>query len=180
MRGAVEGLASPHPLAEHLPALYQEEDPFARRLVSAFDPILAPIISILDNFDAYLDPSLAPRDFLDWLAGWLGIVVDETWSEDRCRTLVLRASDLYRSRGTTRGLREHIEIFTEGSVEVIEHGGVAWSQSPGAPLPGSAEPELLVRVTIDDPERVDVGRLDRLVAAAKPAHLPHQLELRAR
>jgi phage tail-like protein len=176
MRGAVEGLASPHPLADHLPALYQE-DWFALRLVSAFDPVLAPVFSVLDNFDAYLDPALAPEDFLAWLAGWLGISLDETWLVERCRALVLRAADLYRRRGTAVGLRDHLEIFTGGTVELVENGAVAWSPVPGAPLPGTPRAELLVRVTVDDPTTLDTARLDRLVRAAKPAHIPHRVEV---
>jgi phage tail-like protein len=176
MRGAVEGLASSHPLTDHLPALYQE-DGFAQRLVSAFDPLLAPIFSVLDNFEAYLDAALAPEDFLAWLAGWLGISLDETWSVERRRALVLRAAELYRRRGTAVGLRDHLEIFTGATVELVENGAVAWSQVAGAPLPGTPRAELLVRVRVDDPATLDVDRLDRLVRAAKPAHIPHRVEV---
>jgi len=179
MRGAVEGLGSPHPLAEYLPALFQE-DPFARNLVSAFDPLLAPILSALDNFHAYLDPTLAPPDFLAWLAGWLGIILDETWSLERCRTLVVHAEDLYRRRGTATGLRDQLEIFSGGLVELSENGGVVWSPVPGGPLPGTPELGIRIRVLVDDPAGVDLERLERLVIAAKPAHVPHQIEVTAR
>jgi phage tail-like protein len=179
MRGAIEGLASPHPLAEQLPALYQE-DRFAQRLISAFDPVLAPVFSVLDNFHAYLDPALAPEDFLAWLAGWLGLTLDETWPVERCRALVLRAGALYGRRGTVTGLRDHLEILTGAGVEVTDTGGVAWSRTPGAELPGTPQASLVIRVTVDDPSSLDVDRLDGLVRAAKPAHLPHRIEVMAR
>jgi phage tail-like protein len=179
MRGAVEGLPSPHPLAEHLPAVYQE-DWFAQRLMSAFDPVLAPVFSVLDNFHAYLDPALAPEDFLAWLAGWMGLTLDETWPVERCRAMVLQAAALYGRRGTVSGLRDHLEILSGGSVELTDGGGVAWSRTPGASLPGTPQTSLLVRVAIDDPASLDADRLDALVRAAKPAHLPHRIEVVAR
>ncbi len=178
MRGAVEGLLSPHPLADHLPALYQQ-DGFALRLMSAFDQVLAPILSVLDNFDAYLDPALTAEDFLDWLAGWMGIELDQSWSLERRRTMVLQAADLYRRRGTVTGLREHIEIVTGAAVEVIDNGGVAWSRAPGAALPGTPGAALAVRVAGGDRSHVDRDRLERLVTGAKPAHLPHRIEVTA-
>jgi phage tail-like protein len=176
MRGAVDGLLSPHPLAEHLPAMYQE-DWFAQRLMSAFDPVLAPVFSVLDNFHAYLDPALAPEDFLAWLAGWLGLRLDETWPVERCRALVRQAAELYGRRGTVAGLREHIRIFTGGDAEVEDGGGVAWSRTPGGSLPGTPHAPLVIRVTVDDPTSLDSDRLDGLVRAAKPAHLPHRIEV---
>ena len=35
----------------------------------------------------------------------------------------------------------------------------------------------MVRVTVDDPSTISVARLDALVAAAKPAHITHKVEV---
>jgi phage tail-like protein len=175
-RASVKALVSPHPLGSFLPALYQEDD-FAQQWMSAFDSVLAPIFSSLDNFEAYLDPLLAPADFLDWLATWMGLVADETWPVERRRAFVSSASELYRMRGTARGLAAHVQIFSGGEVEVVEHGGSSWSATNGAPLPGSAGFDITVRVRVADPSTVDAARLDALVAAAKPAHLAHKIEV---
>ncbi len=176
MRGSVAGLASPHPLGPTLPALYQEDD-FAQGLLAALDEVLAPVVSTLDNFDAYLDPRLTPDDFLTWLGGWVGIAIDETWSMDRRREAVARAVDLYRLRGTASGLGQQIEIHTGGTVEIVENGGTAWSIDPGGELPGSPRPLVVVRVHVDDPKSIDPTRLDALVGAAKPAHVEHRVEI---
>jgi phage tail-like protein len=176
MRGAVEGLCSPHPLGTHLPALYQD-DGFAQRLMSAFDQVLAPVFSVLDNFDAYIDPTLTAEDFLGWLAGWMGVELDQTWPLDRQRALVLQAAELYRRRGTVIGLREQLEIVTGATVEVIDSGGVAWSRTPGAQLPGTAPASVTVRVTAAGSSALDIGRIEQMVSAAKPAHVPHRLEM---
>ncbi len=175
-RAAVGSLVSPLPLGRFLPALYQEDD-FAQRWTSGLDDVLAPIFSSLDNFDAYLDPGLTPADFLDWLATWMGLVADETWPVERRRAFVSSASDLYRMRGTARGLAAHVQIFSGGEVEIVEHGGCAWSQTNGAALPGAAGFDMVVRVQVADPSTLDAARLDALVAAAKPAHLTHRVEV---
>ena len=175
-RGLVRTLISPHPLGESLPALYQEDD-FTQRFVSAFDAALAPIFAALDNFPAYLDPWLAPEDFLEWLGGWFGIVLDESWSPTRRRALVSRAFEFYRMRGTASGLKEQVEVLTGGSVDLHETGGVSTSATAGAALPGSPNFALLVRVTVDDPATINLTRLDRLVMAAKPAHVTHKVEI---
>jgi phage tail-like protein len=175
-RGLVRTLISPHPLGQSLPALYQEDD-FTQRFVSAFDAALAPIFAALDNFPAYLDPWLAPEDFLEWLASWFGIVLDESWTPARRRALVSRAFEFYRMRGTASGLKEQVEVLTGGSVDLHETGGVAFSSTAGGALPGSPNFAILVRVTLDDPSTINVARLDALVMAAKPAHVTHKVEV---
>jgi len=175
-RGVVRSLISPHPLGQTLPALYQEDD-FTQRFVSAFDAALAPIFAALDNFPAYLDPWLAPEDFLEWLGSWFGIVLDESWSPARRRALITRAFEFYRMRGTAGGLKEQVEVLTGGSVDLHETGGVASSTTAGGTLPGSPNFALLVRVTMDDPDTINLARLDALVMAAKPAHVTHKVEI---
>lgn len=176
MRGFVPRLVNPHPLGPSLPALYQDDD-LAQRMLEGFDAVLAPVYSTIDNFDSYLDPWLTPVDFLPWLAGWVGISLDEGWDEDRRRAIVSRAVELYRLRGTAAGLAGQVEIQTGGSVEIVENGATGWSVDPGGDLPGTADPMVVVRVTVPDPKAIDAQRLDTLVAAAKPAHVMHRIEI---
>jgi phage tail-like protein len=175
-RAFVPELASPHPLGAFLPALYQQDD-FAQRWTAALDLVLAPVFNSLDNFEAYLDPRLAPPDFLDWLGTWMGLISDETWPTERRRAFISQASELYRIRGTPRGLASHVQIFSGGEVEILEHGGTSWSTESGAALPGSPGFDLVVRVRVEDPASIDVMRLNALIAAAKPAHLVHRVEV---
>ena len=176
MRGLVKGLESPRPIGETLPALYQSDD-MAQRLVSAMDDALAPVFATLDGFEAYLDPAYAPEDFLDWLAGWVGITLDHTWPLERRRIMVASAVDLYRLRGTASGLASQVAIYTGGQVEIIESGAAGWSRVPNAAIPGDATPALTVRVKVRDPKAISAARLDALVTAAKPAHIPHSVEI---
>ena len=38
-------------------------------------------------------------------------------------------------------------------------------------------PSLKVRVRVADPASVDVQRLDAVIRTAKPAHVPHEIEV---
>ncbi len=177
MRGTIDGLRSPHPLALGLPAVYQEEDPFTIRLTEAFDSVLAPVFSTLDNLSAYFDPSLTPPDFLGWLASWVALELDETWDLGRRRQAVKSGVDLLRRRGTAVGLADELRLATGMEVEVLENGGTAWSLDPGSPMVGTPDPALLVRIVTPDTGRVDLDRVERIISAGKPAHVPHKVEV---
>lgn len=178
MRGLIEGLASPHPLEPALPAMLRGED-FLERFTAALDDVLAPALCSLDNLAAYLDPELAPEDFLAWLGSWLGMALDEDWPLDRRRTMVAHAAALYERRGTISGLADLVALYTGARPEIVEGGGVSWSATPGGSLPGTGSTTIVVRARFDgnQPTDADVARLEGLVAAAKPAHLQHTVEV---
>jgi phage tail-like protein len=176
MRGLIPALATPTPLAELLPALLQDDD-VAQQLAAAFDDALAPILSTLDNFDSYLDPTLAPDDFVEWLAGWVGIAMDENWPLDRRREMVANGSELFRRRGTVRGLAELVSLQVGVEAEVIDNGGVSWSPVPAGSLPGTSAPSLTVRIRVEDPDAINLTQLESVIVAARPAHVPHRIEI---
>ena len=175
-RGLVDGLATPRPLIGTLPGLYQE-DVLAASLTRAFDDVMSPIVSTIDNFDSYLDPALTPEDFLEWLAGWVGLLPDETWPIERRRALVAVAAELYRSRGTAAGLSMHVQLLTAGVVEVSDSGGSAWSTTPGTSPPGDGSYSVTVKIKLPKKAGVDGSAVEALVAAAKPAHVAHKVEI---
>lgn len=176
MRGVVEGLGTPFPLIGALPGVYQEDE-FAVRLLSAFDQVLAPVVNTVDNLDTYLDPALAPGDFVAWLAGMLGFPVGDIWPEDRVRELVSRAIEIHRWRGTVRGVRLLLSAYLGFEPDVTENGGTSWSSKPGAPMPGDAKPSLVVRVRVPRGQAVSTTLLEALIESAKPVHVPHRLEV---
>jgi phage tail-like protein len=176
MRGMVEGLPNPHPVRVALPAVFQEDD-FSQRFASAFDDVLAPVVSTLDNTPAYLDPRLTPADFLEWLAGWVGAVLDENWPLERQRTFIAEAVELYRWRGTVKGLSALLTLYAGVEPEIVDAGGVSWSAMPNGRIPGEPEPRMTIRLRVPDRSGVNIDRLDAIVRAAKPAHVPHQIEL---
>jgi phage tail-like protein len=176
-RRIIPKLRSPHPISSYLPGLYQE-DGFALRFTAALDRVLAPLYCTLDNLDAYFDPDLAPEDFLEWLSGWVGVAMDDTWPLDRRRAFVRRAGDLYRQRGTLQGLRELLALHASSQIEVSDSGGSTWSAVPGGQLPGSSDQRLNVRIRAADPLSSEVVRLRQLINDAKPANVFVALEIR--
>ena len=170
------GLGSSHPLGGTLPGLYHE-DLFAQRLCSGLDEVLAPIFATLDSLSAYLDPRTAPDDMLGWLAGWIGLALDDGQSPRRQRELVRAGAELLRWRGTARGIRDAVETLFEVAPELIETGGAAWSPTSGAGFPGQPGTRLVVRLRVPDIAAVDMRRFDAVVAAVKPAHVPHRVEV---
>ncbi len=176
MRTAIDDLTSPHPLGERMPGVYVDDD-FTQRFTQALDEVLAPVFTVLDCFAAYLDPRLAPADFVDWLAGWVALDLDESWSAAQRRELVARAVHLHRFRGTRRGLAEHVWLLTGGRVDVADSGGVTVSQHPSGPLPGSSPAHVLIRIRIANPEAVDRARITAAVRRMVPAHVATTIEV---
>ncbi len=173
MRGVVPGLENPHPLGLALPALYHEDE-FTQRWLAGLDEVLAPVLSTLDNIDAYFDPWLAPEDFVSWLGTWVGVAIDENWSPARRRALVAGAAELYRARGTAAGLAAEVAMYTGSTPEIVESGGAVWSGQPEGALPGDPSCTVTVRIA---GSAADLERLDRIVARAKPAHVTHTIEI---
>lgn len=175
-RGAMPGAAVPRSIGELLPGVYQE-DHFTMRWCEGLDDVLAPIFATLDCLEVYVDPVLAPSDFLDWLGDWVGIALDENWPLDRRRAAVAAAIELFQLRGTVTGLTRYVEILTGGRVSITDSGGVATSPVPGGSLPGQPVPRLAVRVTVPEGTALDESAVDRIVAGAKPAHVVHRVEV---
>jgi phage tail-like protein len=169
---------TPHPLGATLPSLYQD-DSLVQRLCAALDAVLAPDITILDCFPAYLDPDTAPPDMLRWLAEWVGLSAMRDLPTPRRRDLIRRAARLHAMRGTPSAIRELVEAAVGLPVDLDESGGAGWSVTAGAPLPGRERPGLLVRVRTGSarPDTAAVEQLMQLLALVVPAHLPWRLEL---
>lgn len=175
----VAGLASPVPLVHRLPGVLQDDD-FTRRFVSAFDDAYAPVLVTLDSLACYFDPQLAPADFVDYLAGWVGIELDDSWSVEQRRKIVAGAALMHRRRGTRRGIEEALGLGLAAEVTVTDTGGCTWSPTPGGQMPGSAPARMEVRIQVDDPDAVDPRRVESLIEATKPAHVAHTVVVAAR
>jgi phage tail-like protein len=179
MRGLMVGVSGPTSLGELLPAIFQE-DFFTMQWCEGLDEVLAPVFATLDCIECYVDPQMAPSDFLDWLGSWVGILLDESWPLSRRRDAIAAAIELFRYRGTVTGLTRYVALLTGGDVTVADNGAVATSSTPGGTLPGEQSPRLAVRVVVDDPGSINEAALDRIVVQAKPAHVVHRVEVVAR
>ncbi|WP_406442051.1 phage tail protein [Streptomyces sp. NBC_01613] len=178
MRGSIDGLGSSAPIGMMLPAVFADDD-LAQRFVAGLDEVVAPIHSVLDCLDTYFRPSLAPLDFTQWLGGWVGAETDGSEPEPLLRAAVAAAAHLHRIRGTRRGLAEAVRLTFGVAPEITESGAADWSARPLGPVPGDPRPHLHVRLRLPDPTPADHHRLDTLVAAARPAHMPYTVQVTA-
>lgn len=177
MRGMIEGLATPHPIGLELPGLFHDDD-FSQRFTAALDDVLSPVFLTLDAIEAYVDPWLAPEDFLAWVSEWVGVPVDHELPEERQRMLVARAASLFGWAGTARGIADVVEIYTGVRPEVEDSGGTSWSATPGSDLPGTDAATVTVRLRANAAD-VDVARVERVLSEFLPAHVVTTVEVLA-
>lgn len=108
-----------------LPALYQRSDAtgknFVRDLLWIVQHIFGSIEEQLDFLHLYFDSYEAPERFLPWLASWSAMVMEEDWPLTKKRRLIKKAMELYRLRGTVRGLQLFISLFTGFEPEIREN-----------------------------------------------------------
>jgi phage tail-like protein len=112
-------------LLENLPAIYRRSDGIGRNLVRdvcfLFEHMFDSIeVNLIDGWRFY-DPHVAPPEFLSWLAGWTAFTADLDWPEAEKRALIKRAVDLYRIRGTKRGLMLFLTLFTGHEPDIDEN-----------------------------------------------------------
>jgi phage tail-like protein len=100
---------------ELLPAIFRRSDAVGRNLVRdicfIFEHMFGSIDETLDRGHSYYDPLECPPEFLPWLASWTAMVLDSGWPIEKKRALLKRSVDLYRIRGTTRGLALFLKLF---------------------------------------------------------------------
>jgi phage tail-like protein len=195
----VRGLRAYYPrpsYLRYLPAIYREDAPaaeFLDRLLSIFEVFHSELDAVRDHLAALFDPTSVPPEALDWLAGWLGLVLDRRWPEERRRKLVASAARLYKRRGTLRGLTDFLRLYLDLPFHIVEgfrtrqSAGVIVGADPsiGASVVGAGltlnEPGALARDTaayahrftvfvaglLTDEQRAVVGDIIEL---EKPAH----------
>ena len=115
-------------LFRSLPEIYQTDgtDGFLNRLLSLFGEVLQEFEYSVDDIHNQLDPVHARGDLLPWLASWVALSLDETWPESRRRELIRNAVDLYKWRGTIKGIKTFVEIYTGVRPEILEPFKTGW------------------------------------------------------
>lgn len=108
----------------YLPATYQEDKEgreFLERFLAIFESISFEIEQEIAGVAKYFDPQVVNAEFLNWLGTWIAVLRDNNWPEEKRRELLKRAFRLYKTRGTTRGLQDMVELFTESKTLIVEH-----------------------------------------------------------
>lgn len=99
----------------YLPAVYQEDPAsreFLQRFLSMFETVFSGLEATVGKIPQLFDPEYTPKEFLDWLAQWLDLGMEEDWSSEIKSRLIRKAASLYQKKGRPDGLAEFIEIVT--------------------------------------------------------------------
>ncbi len=181
---------------EHLPAIYRRSDGVGRNLVRdlcfVFEHMFDSVEKNLTDGWRFYDPHVAPLDFLEWLSRWTAFGLDRDWPEPQKRALIKRAVDLYRIRGTKRGLALFLKLFTGHEPEIqenswpfkgfrveeegAEHGARVGLDSVILPPVDLAHCFIVdMPVKFDDVAPEMVIRIHQIIAMEKPAHTHYYL-----
>jgi phage tail-like protein len=171
---------------DFLPSIYQMEDDrsgaFLQEFLWIFRHQWQPTEEILKRLPSYFDPWETPRTFLPWLASLLALTLDEEWPEEKKRRLIAMIVALYQLRGTLRGLKLYLEIFTDTSPDILENEwpfngfqvGVSSTVGVDSIIIGYIDPAYAFTVKLPWPmaktEPEMIRKVHRIVATERPAH----------
>jgi phage tail-like protein len=94
-----------------LPVIFREVD-FIGRFLKIFEQAFEPAVQTMDAMWANLDPLTAPKAMLPFLAYWVAWPLNKSWGLAQQRRLIKRALEMYRWRGTRKGLRLFLHLYT--------------------------------------------------------------------
>jgi phage tail-like protein len=167
---------------EFLPGVLREDE-FIKRFLLIFESILGPIENTVDNIPQYIDPLMTPEPLLPWLASWVDLALDSSCPLERRRELVKSAAELYRWRGTRRGLSEFLRIYTGSKPEISEYiPGMRLEEGTrlgiNTKLGSSGEGHhFTVTIALNGDSELDASKLRSIVDAQKPAHTIYTLQI---
>lgn len=190
-------------LRQYLPPVYQRDRTsatFLDQFLANPEGLLTTLEGAIAQAQVLLDPRTAGDVDLDWLAGWLGLALDPTWTPYQRRLLLVQASYFCRRRGTTAGILQAVlltvhpelgpAIFRDdaatlcNTVRVVEQFLTRHQPGVAAGDPTDLEPSVTDdvlaaaqarahRFVVLLPTTVDQrtrGLVERIVNLQKPAH----------
>jgi len=181
-----------------LPGIYAEEmqkqrdedngeSPFFERFLLGFEDALKPLQRTLDRMDSLFSPYSTPPEFLLWLGAWVCLPLDENWSEMQRRRLIREAVELWRWRGTKRGLARYIEIYAGVKPEIhdvpvrgMRLGPDTKMGKPDTKLGDVPPHTFVVSIASPEPEKINEQILHDIIAWEKPAHTAYSLRVLGR
>jgi len=168
---------------QYLPGIYRQ-DPFMGRFLLILESVWGPLERLVDHLPLYTDPSFTPREFMPWLAHWVCVSLDNRWPTDRQRALIGAAVEIYRWRGSRRGLALHIASYSGVEPVIQEHqsgfilgrdSALGWTTRLD---PKSSQHDFFtVTVPSPRPESLDEGVIRAIIEEDKPAHTTYALRI---
>ncbi len=112
-----------HDLLKRLPKVFSRDAmsrDFLRRYLAMFEGHLYELQMRAAFREVLLDPSATPKEALAWLAGFVGLMLDDRLDTEAKRVLVEEATRLFRFRGTPAMLQRLLEIAIGVEPRIIE------------------------------------------------------------
>lgn len=109
---------------DYLPGVYQEDEKsrdFLERYLSIFETLMIDLEQKVESFPSLLDADSVPEKYLGWLASWVGIDPDVSWSEKQLRELIKASPELSRMKGTRYALEKVLQIYTGEKPMIVEY-----------------------------------------------------------
>ena len=103
-------------LEAYLPAVYREDAPsasFLDRFLANVEGTYTVTEGRIAEAQTLFDVRTVPSEYLDWLAGWFGLLLEPTWEEFRRRLFIKHAMELFAQHGTPAGLIRMIRLATD-------------------------------------------------------------------
>jgi len=103
-------------LDHYLPAVYREDEQsasFLDRFLANIEGLYTSLEDRIAAVQILFDSSSVPGEYLDWLAGWFGIVLDSSWGDLKRRLFIRHAMDFFQYRGTIHGLKTALRLALE-------------------------------------------------------------------
>lgn len=166
------------------------------RFLKIFEQAFEPAVHSLDAMWANLDPLTAPQALLPFLAHWVGWTIEPGWKLSPQRRLIRQAIELYRWRGTRRGLRLYLHAYTglplddslsnesQKHISITEpfgDGFILGNATLGKVILGSGKPyhfSVHLRTDKNYPiEQLDESILHQIIQQAKPAFSTYDLTI---
>jgi phage tail-like protein len=114
---SVESLRLEYPRNSYLrflPTVYSA-DPgsadFLARYLAIAQTSVEDIEARLADLSALFDPLAVPDRFVDYLAGWLDVPVEGTWTSQQKRLLIDATRGYFRRRGTPAAIKAHVAAY---------------------------------------------------------------------
>ena len=169
----------------YLPSLYDRSnvgDTFLDRYLALFQSLYDDLGHTIHEIPVLLDPETTDEHALGWLASWLGIRNTNIWTVEQLRYLITHASEMYRRRGTKKGLCDFIELYTGESPFIVEQHTIE-KFAGNEPLYmllrnlyGSDPYTLTILVSASClPTKKEFSDLQRIIEDVKPAWMSYRL-----
>ncbi|HZD49378.1 MAG TPA: phage tail protein, partial [Silvibacterium sp.] len=103
-------------LRQYLPAVYQD-DPVSAHFIDRYLANVEGFFTVLEgqiaDVQELFDPRVIPSDYLDWLASWVSIALDPSWSDQTRRLVLQHVPQMLRERGTPAGIVRAIRLMLD-------------------------------------------------------------------